>query len=464
MAFQDTHYGDIRATLAISQYEARNGGSRVVNLPGGRAVTVTVPAGINDGEEIRLRGQGDAGSPGGVAGDLILRVSVIAAERIENQGSAEQSMPTEALPLSALPPQPPVHTEYAAGGSGYAPPAGTYYPNVPATEAMGAYTPPPSTYPSAPGGPQSYPNYPMYGQPAQQEQAYPPSYYPPLSMPQQPQRKRSGAGLAVVIVMLLVLLSGSGLLFYFGYYQPAQVHTAATATASAQVFGTAQARATGTAQVAQATANTAASATAQVQATAQSYQSIYTQATSGTPVLNDAMSSQSGSQWETLTSSVDGTCGFSRGSYHSYMPKAGYFQPCFARNSSFSNFAYQVNMTIAQGDEGGLIFRADELNNKLYLFRISASGAYNLYLYVNNQGEQAKALISGNTSLMKPSGQSNEITVVAQGSTIYFYLNKQYLDNTTDLTYTTGMIGVFGESKTQVTDVAFSNIKVWTLS
>lgn len=463
MTFQDAQYGDIRATLAVSQDEARNGGSRVVNLPGGRAVTITVPAGINDGEEIRLRGQGDVSGPGGTTGDLILRVSVVAANRFESQQSPDAALPTEVIQMPP-PPQTLAHTEYA-GGSGYAPqaspPAGTYYPAQAPTEVAGAYyTPEPPVYQPAPGGPQSYPTYQAYNQPAPFEQTYSPQYYP---APQQP-RKRSGAVTTLVVVMLLVLLVGSGLIFYLGYYQPNQMHALATTTAQTQVFGTANAQATGTAQVAQATANAAASATAQVQATAQAYQNIYTQATKGSPTLSDSMSSQSGSQWETLTSSVNGTCGFSRGSYHSYMPKATYFQPCFARNTSFSNFAFQVNMTITRGDEGGIIFRADEVNTKFYLFRISASGDYNLYLYVNNQGSQARTLLSGNTSLMKPLGQSNEITLIARGSSLYFYLNKQYLDNTTDATYTSGMIGVFGESKDQVTDAAFSGIKVWTLA
>jgi serine/threonine protein kinase len=48
----------IHATLAISQGEAQLGTNRVVTLPGGQHVNVTVPAGVSDGHIIRLQDQG----------------------------------------------------------------------------------------------------------------------------------------------------------------------------------------------------------------------------------------------------------------------------------------------------------------------------------------------------------------------------------------------------------------------
>jgi DnaJ-like protein len=443
MAFNDAQYGDIRATLAVSHDEAQSGSRRVINLPDGRAVTVMVPAGVQNGTELRLSGQGETSGPGGKAGDLILRVSVIAtANRFEDQRWADSAMPTTAMqqPFSSSATQPP--TEYAAGGAGY-PPAAAYYPNVPPTEAMDRNYP----YQTVPAAPQSYPSYEAYPQPQPQQ------IFAAWDTAQPPRPKRSGLVTFLVILIVLVLLVGGGSVYYIGYYQPNQVQSAANATAQVQ--------ATGTAQVAQATARVAATSTAQAQATVQAHQALYTQATNGTPALNDALGSQSGSQWEEFTSTVNGTCGFSGGSYHAIMPKATFFRPCFATAATFSNFALQVKMTI-QGDEGGIIFRADEVNDKFYLLSVSTDGTYNLYLYVNNQGSQAQTLLSGHSSSILPAGQSNEITLVAQGSQLSFYINKQYLNSLTDATYTTGTIGVFGESRTQPTDAAFSNIKIWT--
>ncbi|MGH2480350.1 MAG: hypothetical protein ACRDHW_11905, partial [Ktedonobacteraceae bacterium] len=184
----------------------------------------------------------------------------------------------------------------------------------------------------------------------------------------------------------------------------------------------------------------------------------------GTPVLADSMSSQSSHQWEELTSSVNGTCGFSGGSYHAVMPAVTYLQPCFAKTPGFRNFAYQVNMIIVNGDEGGIIFRANEANSTFYLFSIGVNGTYNLYLYVSSQASQTRMLLSGQSNLILSGQQSNEITVIAQGTSLSFYINKQYLNSIKDSTYTAGMIGVFGENRTQTTDAAFSNINVWVLS
>ena len=104
------------------------------------------------------------------------------------------------------------------------------------------------------------------------------------------------------------------------------------------------------------------------------------------------------------------------------------------------------------------------MNSKFYLFRITQSGAYDFYLYTDDQGTHAKSLLSNSTSLFKQGlNQSNTITVVARGGSIYFYINGQYIDGVSNTTLSSGKIGVFGESNTNSTVVAFSNAKVWQL-
>lgn len=256
----------------------------------------------------------------------------------------------------------------------------------------------------------------------------------------------------LILLLVLLLLVGSGSLFYLGYYQPNQQHIAGTATAQTQITGTANAQAT---SIAQNTAN--------AQATIQAYQTLYTQVTQKTPALNDPLNNQTNNQWDT-NSSTSGSCVFSSGAYHSSTPNTGFFQACYAESTNFSNFAFQVDMSIVQGDYGGIIFRADNVNDKFYLFRIDGNGSYDLFLYTSNKGSQAQPLIkNGTTTLMKAGSQPNEITLVAQGGNFTFYLNQQYLNSTADSTYSAGMVGVFAESTSNPTDVAFSNAKVWTL-
>lgn len=67
---------DINARAAISLEDALRGGKHRVTLPGGRALEVTLPAGVETGRVLRLRGQGHPGRDGGPAGDALIEVQV----------------------------------------------------------------------------------------------------------------------------------------------------------------------------------------------------------------------------------------------------------------------------------------------------------------------------------------------------------------------------------------------------
>jgi DnaJ-class molecular chaperone len=76
-AFDAQDFGvgaDVRAALTMTLPEAAHGVTQRVHLPSGKDLEVKIPAGIADGQTIRLRGQGMAG-PGG-AGDVLITVSV----------------------------------------------------------------------------------------------------------------------------------------------------------------------------------------------------------------------------------------------------------------------------------------------------------------------------------------------------------------------------------------------------
>jgi DnaJ-class molecular chaperone len=68
--------GDLNYALTLGFLEAANGTSRRVQLPDGRALDVKIPAGIEDGHIIRLKGQGRPGIGGARAGDALIEVAV----------------------------------------------------------------------------------------------------------------------------------------------------------------------------------------------------------------------------------------------------------------------------------------------------------------------------------------------------------------------------------------------------
>ena len=106
---------DIRATLAISKTEALTGTSRTLTLPGGRRVTIAVPAGMQNGQVIHLGGQGEPSSSGRPTGSLILTIAikqveepVAGAESVaQTVRASNPSLPSLTVPArdSALPKQ-----------------------------------------------------------------------------------------------------------------------------------------------------------------------------------------------------------------------------------------------------------------------------------------------------------------------------------------------------------------------
>jgi DnaJ-class molecular chaperone len=65
---------DIAVTVAAPLATVANGGSIRVALPTGRTLDAAIPAGIEEGKSIRLRGQGHPGQRGGPAGDVIVTI------------------------------------------------------------------------------------------------------------------------------------------------------------------------------------------------------------------------------------------------------------------------------------------------------------------------------------------------------------------------------------------------------
>jgi curved DNA-binding protein len=80
---------DTEAEIELSVEDAYTGGRRTIGLQtpsGARSVDVNIPAGVTDGQRIRLAGQGGDGFGGGPRGDLYLAVRLAAHPRYRVEG------------------------------------------------------------------------------------------------------------------------------------------------------------------------------------------------------------------------------------------------------------------------------------------------------------------------------------------------------------------------------------------
>ncbi len=307
--------------------------------------------------------------------------------------------------------------------------------------------------------------------------------YPQQNQDQPPSQpsKHHRSKVAILLGLVFVLLAGSaGMLYLTWSYQQsvitgltatAMVHGAAKAnqqTAIAQQTTTANTNATATAQAQlTATANVYATATqsslmqtAVANATATAWAGI----TSGTPILDDSLqSNDTKSNWDASASDPsNNNCSFTNQEYHASVQKTQFpIQPCFAQNTDFTNYTYEVTMSIIAGDQGGILFRGNETNGTFYYFYINTNGSYGLDIFNNNTYQTT--LKEGISTAIHAGQQTNLLTVETSGFTFKLFVNKVLLATVTDTqsNFDHGQIGVVAQSTGNPTDVAFTNAQAW---
>ncbi len=315
-----------------------------------------------------------------------------------------------------------------------------------------------------------------------------PKVTPSWPPPPRPRWRRSRISLVAQIsaIALALLLVISGLVFII-YSATVDYHGALHAVATSEaratqnVVSTAQAQQQATTQaLSTAQAHINATATAQTiqgtqatatiddaTATASSLSTLLTQATGKTPNLDDSLADNSGSgKWDvgnTINTSVASTgCAFKDGTYHVTEAQQGFLQPCIAENTDFSNFVYQVQVTLDQGNQGqaGLLFQVDSTNEAYYFFYIGSDGSYALDLYTSSG--QVNNLIQGlSPAITTGLGQSNQLSVLAENGTYYLFANGQYLVTVTNTSLSSGKIGLAVVNQDTPVDAEFSDLQVW---
>lgn len=273
----------IRATLAISDLEAASGTSRTLTLANGQRIRIVVPAGIQNGQLLRVDGQDTTDSNSGLTIPLLLTITIASTSvnfpPLPTNGdktfTGSGATPFTDSGRTSITNQPTI-SSVDAGRTSISNNA-TIVPNSDRTSISNnstilsnsnrSLTPPPPPTPYYSGA--DFNNAGGFP-PFQNQNQYP-------NQNQSPRRRRSSTfvtTLIVALVMLIILASVSFVLYYYAG-SAATGHANATATAQANTANnantatsqnnstsTALTNANTTATVLQATANAQASATA----------------------------------------------------------------------------------------------------------------------------------------------------------------------------------------------------------
>jgi hypothetical protein len=189
----------------------------------------------------------------------------------------------------------------------------------------------------------------------------------------------------------------------------------------------------------------------------------------GTLRIHDPLRDNSaGYQWmndsENNTQETEG-CHFCEESYRVSIGSkpTPWFSYCLALETNFSNFVYQVETTLLQGSEIGLVFR-QTAQYGYYYFYIRRDGSYGL-LNAQKSIMKRMLLIDGLHPAIKTGlNETNVLAVVANGPDIDLYVNQQHIAHVRDDTHPAGRISLGAATDAQSPcEASFRNVRLWTL-
>jgi serine/threonine protein kinase len=298
---------------------------------------------------------------------------------------------------------------------------------------------------------------------------------PPFSAPNRPSKRRGLSPAYIVLIVLIVFaLIASALVFTISHNEQASAANARATASTQSQYGTAtaqaQAQARANATATQRAANASATAVAQAKATSTAKADLVSMAAanpdlyySGTSNLAmvDPLTSIASSQWRNHTDNATGQCQFNSLGYQISQTQANTLYNC-SNSTSYSNFVFEVQVTIDQGDCGGITVRGDGTND--YFFSICRTGVYTFSKYAT--GATPVPLASAYSAAINTAlGGTNTIAVVAINSTYYLYINSttQYVNTVTDSSYTQGLFGLAVLANADATTAIFQHARAWTI-
>jgi DnaJ-class molecular chaperone len=78
---------DFAVQITVGFDEAVKGDTRRVMVPNGEQIDIKIPAGVRDGQQLRVKGRGGAGRNGGPPGDILIDIQVAAHPSMTREGN-----------------------------------------------------------------------------------------------------------------------------------------------------------------------------------------------------------------------------------------------------------------------------------------------------------------------------------------------------------------------------------------
>jgi len=258
-----------------------------------------------------------------------------------------------------------------------------------------------------------------------------------------------GQMIVLTVVVSLIIVS-SGVLFY-----SAVNYQVATNTADSQAIASAIARST-----------TLARENASVTAIASTLHNPYPPYTGSIALYDPLTSNDLGHSWDVASSGASNACQFAGKAYLSSNANTAKDlyngTVCFAEETDFSDFTFQVQAVLEQGLCGGIVFRGNSKTNNFDRFVICSNAWFDFRQC--NGGYCDVVFANGLFSAIntKP-GATNTLGVVASGTNITLYINGKQIITANDSGFSDGQIGLVTSGYNGTRTVAtFHNVEVWT--
>lgn len=432
---------EMQANLVISSEEAHHGTVRSVTLANGRPVTVSVPAGTYDGQQISFSLPGlTVNEPAGI---LLLTLvvlggggspaTVLAPAQAGTPGRTPPIVDKQSLPASA-----PIEATQAAG-SFSASPASSSTPDWPRQNGQ-----PQATLPGS-------------GTAWQPQQPQP--LYAPVPGPAQAPNNRTPVIVLAIMLAVILLVGGIGGIALLVHTSQVTAQQNATVTAIA-------ADSTGTAAIQNQLNADASTATAIAQATASvDAANPDPYGAGGKLVLFNPLTSKESSNNPDIFMDESDKCAYKDAAYHVIDVSQQSISKCsiYLNGNNLASYVLEVRFTLLAGDIGGLFFNGSGGSD--YLLSFDKSGNYQLTPYTlfgpGNSLAQGQA-----TAFHRGYKQANTLAVVVQDNTFTWYINHQRVGQVGNHNYAVSSFDLVSsdyQGNTATSEAAYTNLRIWQL-